>query len=43
MTVDCLGGVFSILSLVFKHQFDVLATISYASVVVRLPTQISIV
>jgi hypothetical protein len=43
MTVDCLGGVFSILSLVFKHQFDVLATVSYASVVVRLPTQISIV
>ena len=43
MAVDCLGGVFSILSLIFKRQFDVLAAVSYSSVVVRPPTaQISI-
>jgi hypothetical protein len=35
MAVDCLGGVFSILSLIFKCQFDGIAAVSYASVVVR--------
>ena len=35
MAVDCLGGVFSTLSLVFKEEFDVIAGISYINVVVR--------
>jgi len=33
MFVDCLGGVFSILSLVFKTKFDVVASLSYSLVV----------
>ena len=44
MAIDCLGGVFSILSLIFKQQVDVLAAVAYALVVVRPPTaRISIV
>ena len=35
MTVDLLGGVFNVLSLVFKGKFDVLAGTTYALVVVR--------
>jgi hypothetical protein len=35
MAVDCLGGVFSILSLAFKSHFDVTAAVAYALVVVR--------
>jgi hypothetical protein len=34
MAVDCLGGVFSILSLIFKRHVDVLAAVAYALVVV---------
>ncbi|KAH9967544.1 PQ loop repeat-domain-containing protein [Russula dissimulans] len=34
MFIDLLGGVFSILSLVFKRHFDVLAAVAYALVVV---------
>ncbi|KAI9510810.1 hypothetical protein F5148DRAFT_1175922 [Russula earlei] len=33
--IDLLGGVFSILSLVFKRQVDTLAAVTYALVVVR--------
>ncbi|KAI0288986.1 PQ loop repeat-domain-containing protein [Russula brevipes] len=36
MAIDLLGGVFSILSLAFKHQVDVLAAVAYSIVVVRL-------
>jgi hypothetical protein len=45
MAVDLLGGVFSILSLIFKNKVDVPAAVAYSLVVVRLrvPTaQISI-
>jgi PQ loop repeat len=35
MVIDLLGGVFSILSLVFKRQVDVLAAVAYSLVVVR--------
>ena len=35
MTIDLLGGVFSILSLVFKRRVDALAAIAYSLVVVR--------
>jgi len=35
MAIDLLGGVFSILSLVFKRQVDVLAAVAYSLVVVR--------
>jgi len=35
MFIDILGGVFSILSLVFKRHLDVLAALAYALVVVR--------
>jgi len=38
MAVDFLGGLFSILSLVFKNKFDVLAAVAYSLVVVRPPT-----
>ena len=34
MAVDLLGGVFSILSLVFKSHFDVTAAVAYTLVVV---------
>ncbi|PPR03200.1 hypothetical protein CVT26_008048 [Gymnopilus dilepis] len=34
MAVDFMGGVFSVLSLVFKEDFDVIAAITYASVIV---------
>jgi len=34
MFIDLLGGVFSILSLVFKRHIDVLAAVAYALVVV---------
>lgn len=36
MTVDLLGGVFSLLSLVFKPKFDALAGVAYSLVVVRV-------
>lgn len=45
MAVDLLGGIFSILSLIFKNKVDVPAAVAYSLVVVRLrvPTaQISI-
>jgi hypothetical protein len=35
MAIDLLGGVFSLLSLVFKRQFDILAAVAYSLVVVR--------
>jgi len=35
MAIDLLGGVFSIFSLVFKHQVNVLAAVAYSRVVVR--------
>jgi hypothetical protein len=35
MTMDCLGGIFSILSLVFKQRVDAMAAVAYALVVVR--------
>lgn len=38
MAIDCLGGVFSILSLIFKQHVDVIAAVAYALVVVRPPT-----
>lgn len=34
MSVDMLGGVFSVLSLVFQAQFDSVAAVSYILVVV---------
>jgi len=34
MAVDLLGGIFSILSLIFKNKVDVLAAVAYALVVV---------
>jgi hypothetical protein len=34
MTIDLLGGVFSVLSLVFKEHFDVLGGVAYSAVVV---------
>lgn len=34
MAVDALGGVFSLLSLVFKEKMDVLAAVAYSLVVV---------
>lgn len=34
MIVDLLGGVFSLLSLVFKDDFDVIAAVAYSAVVV---------
>ena len=36
MAVDILGGVFSLLSLVFKEDFDVLAGVAYSLVVVSV-------
>jgi hypothetical protein len=36
MAVDLLGGLFSILSLVFKSRFDAIAGVAYSLVVVRL-------
>jgi hypothetical protein len=37
MAVDLLGGVFSLLSLIFKNKFDVPAAVAYSLVVVRPP------
>ena len=37
MAIDLLGVFFSILSLVFKRQVDVLAAVAYSLVVVCLP------
>ena len=37
MAVDICGGVFSILSLVFKEKFDVFASISYIVVIASYP------
>jgi hypothetical protein len=37
MAVDLLGGVFSILSLIFKNKVDVTAAVAYSLVVVRPP------
>ena len=36
MFIDMMGGVFSVLSLVFKTEFDVIAGITYSLVVVCL-------
>lgn len=33
--IDWLGGLFSVLSLVFKEEFDIIAGITYSLVVVR--------
>ena len=41
MLVDCLGGVFSDLSLAFKPTFDVIAGVAYTLVVVRTHTIIT--
>jgi uncharacterized membrane protein YgcG len=37
MAVDLLGGIFSILSLIFKNRVDVPAAVAYSLVVVRRP------
>jgi PQ loop repeat len=37
MAIDCLGGVFSILALLFKHRVDAIAAVAYSLVVVRRP------
>ena len=37
MVVDMMGGVFSVLSLVFKTEFDVIAAVTYCLVVVSAP------
>ena len=37
MFVDMMGGVFSVLSLVFKTEFDVIAAVTYCLVVVSVP------
>ncbi|KIP03014.1 hypothetical protein PHLGIDRAFT_130411 [Phlebiopsis gigantea 11061_1 CR5-6] len=34
MAIDCLGGVFSVLSLVFKEKFDVIAGVTYSLVII---------
>lgn len=34
MVIDCLGGVFSTLSLAFAEKFDVIAGVTYSMVVV---------
>lgn len=36
VVIDWLGGIFSVLSLVFKEKFDVIAGITYALVIVRV-------
>ena len=36
MLVDWSGGVFSVLSLVFKEKFDIIAGVTYSAVVVSL-------
>ena len=38
MAVDLLGGIFSILSLIFRDKLDALAAVAYSLVVVRPPT-----
>ena len=42
MAVDISGGVFSILSLAFKEEFDVYASIVYAIVIVSRPSFIHV-
>lgn len=41
MIVDLLGGVFSDLSLAFKEDFDIIASIAYTLVVVSVSPSIS--
>lgn len=36
MAVDMLGGIFSLLSLVFREHFDAVAAVSYIAVVVSI-------
>ena len=36
MAVDLLGGVFSLLSLIFKEEFDIIAAVTYSMVIVGL-------
>ncbi|TFK74939.1 hypothetical protein BDN72DRAFT_600522 [Pluteus cervinus] len=43
MIIDLLGGVFSVLSLVFKEKFDILAAISYTMAVVSAKGQVGLV
>ena len=43
MAVDLLGGVFSILSLVFKNHFDATAAVAYALVAVSFRHVVSCV
>ena len=40
MAVDLLGGVFSILSLVFKSHFDATAAVAYALVAVSFSCRV---
>jgi hypothetical protein len=40
MAVDISGGVFSILSLAFKEEFDVFASITYAVVIASHPSSV---
>ena len=35
MSIDALGGVFSVLSLAFREKWDVTASISYTLIIVR--------
>jgi hypothetical protein len=39
MSLDICGGLFSLLSLLFKAQFDWLAAVSYIAVIVSHPNQ----
>ena len=41
MAVDVSGGVFSILSLAFKEEFDVFASITYVVVIASYPLLIA--
>ena len=42
MAVDLLGGVSSILSLIFKKKVDALAAVAYSLVVVRPPSRLPV-
>ena len=41
MAIDCLGGVFSVLSLIFKQQVEIFAAIVYALDILRPPGSVS--
>jgi len=41
MVVDISGGIFSILSLAFKEEFDIFASVVYVVVIASYPSLIS--